>query len=216
VRERFPPARSRGGVACLAMRSLLATALLTASLATPARLDAQDSAGTRQSGAYSELRIRVAGARPVGSDALGDFWRSGTGGGLAIMTPFYVGSVGVGATLIPFRSLETGRPNFRAVLVGLDWGVDIPIPGAFRARAAARVGDFVMLIENPDLWLDSESELFVGGEVSASYALRRDLALTVAGSFARVHTRPSLDLAILTFGLEYATRTPGWLRAVLE
>jgi hypothetical protein len=46
--------------------------------------------------------------------------------------------------------------------------------------------------------------------------LRRDLAATVAASFSRVHTRPSLDLALVTVGLEYATRTPGWLRAILE
>jgi hypothetical protein len=73
-----------------------------------------------------------------------------------------------------------------------------------------------MLIENPDVWLDSESELFVGSELSAGLAVRKDLAVTVAGSLARVHTRPSLDLAFVTVGLEYATRTPGWLRAILE
>ncbi|MFN2566025.1 MAG: hypothetical protein ABR499_13595 [Gemmatimonadaceae bacterium] len=197
------------------MRRVLTVPVLAVAVASSA-LRAQVSPEPTEPPPYSRLRIRLSGARNVNRDALHDFWRAGTGGGLAVTTPFYVGSVGVGATLIPFRARESGRPNFRALLVGLDWGVDIPAPGPLRARAAARVGDFVMLIENPDLWLDSESELFVGGELSAGYALRRDLAVTVAGSFARVHTRPSLDLALVTVGLEYATHTPGWLRAVLE
>ncbi|MFN2564112.1 MAG: hypothetical protein ABR499_03785, partial [Gemmatimonadaceae bacterium] len=166
--------------------------------------------------AYSRLRIRLSGAQNVNREQLHDFWRAGTGAGIGVTTPFYVGSVGVGATLIPFRARESGRPNFRALMLGLDWGADIPVPGPLQARAAARVGDFVMLIENPDLWLDSESELFIGGELSAGLAVRRDLAVTVAGSYARVHTRPSFDLALVTVGLEFAARTPGWLRAILE
>jgi hypothetical protein len=101
-------------------------------------------------------------------------------------------------------------------MLGIDWGIELPIPGPVHARAAARIGDFVMLIENPDVWLDSESELFLGGELSAGWQIRRDLALTAAGSFAHVRTQPSLDLALLSVGLEYATRTPGWLRAILE
>jgi hypothetical protein len=175
----------------------------------PCSLDAQPTA-------YSELRIRVSGARNVNREQLHDYWRAGTGGGVALTTPFYVGSVGAGATLIPFRTRDSSRPNFKAVLLGLDWGLEIPAPAPVYARAAARIGDFVTLVDNPDLLLDSESELFIGGELSAGVHLRRDLAVTAAGSFARVHTRPSLDLAILTVGLEYVTRTPGWLRAILE
>ncbi len=184
-----------------------------ASLALPAQAP-HDSSG--RNAPYSQLRIRVSGARIVNREPIHDFWRSETGGGLGIETPFYVGSIGVGATLIPFRARDAQRPNFRAVILGLDWGTDIPVPGPLRAHAAARIGDFVMLIENPNVWLDSESELLLGGELSAGLALRRDLAVTAAGSFARVRTRPALDVALLTIGLEYATRTPGWLRAFLE
>jgi hypothetical protein len=165
---------------------------------------------------YSQLRIRLSGARNVNREQLHDYWSAATGGGVAVTTPFYVGSIGVGATLIPFRTRDASRPSFKALLLGLDWGVEIPAPGPIHARAAARVGDFVMLVENPDLWLDSESELFLGGELAAGVQLRRDLALAVTGSLARVHTRPSFDLAIVTVGLEYATRTPGWLRTFLE
>jgi hypothetical protein len=177
---------------------------------------AQASPDTGPPRPYSQLRIRVSGARNVNHELLHDFWRAGTGGAVAVTTPFYVGSVGVGATFIPFRTRDSSRPNFRALLLALDWGFELPAPGPLRTRAAAHVGDFVMLIQNPDLWLDSESELFVGGELSAGFPLRRELAVTVAGSFARVYTRPSLDLAFVTVGLEYATRTPGWLRAILE
>jgi hypothetical protein len=172
--------------------------------------------GAQATTPYSQLRIRASGARNVNNEQLHDYWRAGTGGGVAIATPFYVGSIGATATLIPFRTRDPGRPNFKALLLGLDWGFELPAPGPAVGRAAARVGDFVMLIENPDLWLDSESELFVGAELAAGVQLRRALALTVAGSFAHVYTRPSLDLAILSVGLEYATRTPGWLRAILE
>ena len=165
---------------------------------------------------YSELRIRLAGARNVNRQAIHDFWKAGTGGELAIATPFYLGSIGVGATVIPFRARDVGRPSFRALLLGVDWRGELAVVGPLRARVAGRVGDFVVLIENPDVWLDSESELFVGGELSAAVALRRGLSAVVAGSFAHVYTRPSLDLAVLTLGLEYAARTPRWLRAILE
>lgn len=175
----------------------------------PADANAQDSA-------YSLLRIRVSGARNVNQDQLHDFWRPGTGGGFGIITPFHVGSIGATATLIPFRARDVGRPSFRALMLGLDWGVELPIAGPFNARAAARIGDFIMFIENPDVWLDSESELFVGGELSAGWQVWRALSITAAGAFAHVRTEPSLDLAILSIGLEYATRTPGWLRTILE
>jgi len=165
---------------------------------------------------YSSLHVRLSGARIVNRQSIDHFWRSGTGGGLGISTPFYLGRVGVAATLIPFQSRDGGRPSFRAVILGIDWGTEMPLPGPIRVQAAARIGDFVMLIENPDTWLDSESELFVGGELSAAVPLRRDLAVTAAGSFAHVRTRPSLDIALVTLGVEYATRTPGWMRAFLE
>jgi hypothetical protein len=193
---------------------LVLTAALTLSPTHPP-LSAQSAPATTPI-PYSHLRIRVSGARNVNREALHDFWRAGTGGSVALTTPFYVGSVGASGTLIPFRTRDSSRPNFRALLLALDWGVEIPAPGPLRARAAARVGDFVMLIENPDVWLDSESELFVGGELSAGVALWKNIGVTVAGSVARVQTRPSLDLALVTVGLEYATRTPGWLRAILE
>lgn len=184
--------------------------------ADPPTLFAQAPHDSTKLRPYSQLRIRLSGARNVNHEPLHDFWRAGTGAAVALTTPFYVGSVGVGGTFIPFRTRDSSHPNFRALLLALDWGFELPAPGPVHARAVARIGDFVMLIENPDVWLDSESELFVGGELSAGVQLRRDLSVTVAGSLARVHTRPSLDLAFVTVGLEYATRTPGWLRAILE
>jgi hypothetical protein len=192
---------------------LPAFALLTA-LSAP--IPAQVPSDSATSGAYSQLRIRISGARNIKHEPLHEFWRTGTGGGLAVTTPFYLGSIGVNAMLLPFQTRDSSRPNFRALLLGIDWGGGLPIHGPVQVRAAARVGDFVMLIENPDRWLDSESELFVGGELSASLALYRNLSLAAAGSFAHVYTRPSLDLALVTIGLEYATRTPGWLRTFLE
>jgi hypothetical protein len=190
--------------------------VFAAVIGPPKPLRAQTPPDSTHNRPYSELRIRLSGARNVNHEALHDFWRAGTGGAVGVTTPFYLGSIGVGVALVPFRARESTRPNFRALLVGLDWGVDLPVPDPLRARAVARVGDFVMLVENPDVWLDSESELFVGGELSAGVRLRRDLALTVAGSVARVHTRPALDLALVSVGLEYAARTPRWLRAILE
>jgi hypothetical protein len=194
-------------------RPIIFGLLLAANASSLPAQVARDSAAPTP---YSQLRIRVSAARNVNREALHDFWGAGTGGGIALTTPFYLGSVGAGAMLIPFRARDGSRPDFRALLLGLDWGVEIPAPGPVHARAAARVGDFVMLIENPDVWLDSESELFLGGELSAGVALWKNLTMTVAASLARVHTRPSLDLALVTIGLEYATRTPGWLRSVLE
>ena len=191
-----------------AVRCALTLVLVLVGVA-PADVHAQDSA-------YSRLRIRLSGARNVNHEQLHDFWRAETGGGIGITTPFYVGSIGATATLIPFSTRDPGRPNFKALMLGLDWGVQLPLSGPFHARAAARIGDFVMLIENPDVWLDSESELFVGGELSAGWQLRRDLAITAGGSFAHVRTEPSLNLAVVSLGLEYATRTPGWLRAIFE
>jgi hypothetical protein len=184
--------------------------------ADPRTLLAQAAPDTTKPAPYSQFRIRLSAARNVNHEPLHDFWRAGTGGAVVLMTPFYLGSVGVAGTFIPFQRRDTNRPNFRTLLLALDWGFDLPAPGPLRARAAARMGDFVMLIDNPDVWLDSESELFFGAELSAGLQLRRDLALTAAGSIARVHTRPSMDLAFVTVGLEYATRTPGWLRAILE
>lgn len=183
--------------------------VLAAAILAPMDAEGQDSA-------YSRLRIRASGALNVNDARLHDYWHAGTGAGIGITTPFHVGSIGATATLIPFRTRDTGRPNFKALMLGLDWGVELAVPGPFDVRAAARLGDFVMLIENPDLWLDSESELFLGGEVAAGWQVWRDLAVTVAGSFAHVRTQPSLDLAIVSVGLEYATRTPRWLRAILE
>lgn len=165
---------------------------------------------------YSQLRVRLSGAFNVNREQLHDYWRAGTGGGVAITTPFYGGSIGASTTLIPFRTRDVGRPNLKALILGVDWGFEVPVPGPVHARAAARIGDFVMLVENPDVWLDSESELFVGAELSAGWQVRRDLSLTAAGSFDHVRTQPSLGLAVLSVGLEYATRTPGWLRAILE
>jgi hypothetical protein len=182
----------------------------------PRTLAAQAPRDTTNPRPYSQLRLRLSGAQNVNHEPLHDFWRAGTGAAVSLTTPFYVGSVGASGTFIPFRTRDGARPNFRALLLALDWGLELPAPPPERTTAAARIGDFVMLIDNPDVWLDSESELFVGGELSAGLQLRRDLAFAVAGSFARVHTRPSLDLAFVTVGIEYVTRTPGWLRTILE
>jgi hypothetical protein len=196
--------------------TVLSRAIVLGTLVHGVEASAQSVPDTANVAPYSQLRIRVSGARNVNHEPLHDFWRARSGASVVLTTPFYVGSVGVGGTLIPFRARDTGRPNFRALLLGLDWGVGIPVPGPLQARVAARVGDFVMLVENPDLWLDSESELFVGAELSTALAVWKNVAVSAAGSWARVHTRPSLDLAFVTVGLEYATRTPAWLRAVLE
>jgi hypothetical protein len=195
----------------------LRVAALALVVTTPAVSVAQTATDSINSPApYSQLRFRLSGARIVNHEPIHEFWRSETGGGFGVRTPFYVGSIGVGATLIPFRARDAQRPNFRALILAIDWGTQIPVPGPLGISGAVRVGDFVTLIENPDLWLDSESELLLGGELAAHLPLRRDLGVTVAGSFAHVRTRPSLDMALLTLGLEYATRTPGWLRAFLE
>jgi hypothetical protein len=196
--------------------SARAIAVLGLVVAEQRALAAQAPLDSAKPTPYSQLRLRVSGTRNVNHEPLHDYWRAGMGGSIALTTPFYVGSVGAGATLLPFKTRDTGRPNFRALLLGLDWGVEFPAPGPLRARGAARVGDFVMLVENPDVWLDSESELFFGAELSAALSVWKQVSVTAAGTFARVYTRPALDLAFISVGFEYATRTPGWLRAILE
>ena len=196
--------------------SLAAGGALAFALAHKAPLRAQTSPDTASRSVYSHIHLRASGARNVNREQLHEFWSAGTGASLAVTTPFYIGSVGVGATAIPFTARGDGQPNFRALLLGLDWGFELPRAGRLRSRATARVGDFVMLVDNPDLALDSESELFVGGELSAAFPVWRSVAVTAATSIAHVRTRPAIDLALLTLGLEYATRTPIWLRAILE
>jgi hypothetical protein len=179
-------------------------------------LQGQAPSDTTKPAPYSRLRIRLSGARNVNRDQVHDFWRAGTGGSLAVTTPFYVGSIGLDGTLIPFWKRDPARPNLRVLLVAVDWGSEIPTPGPLRVRASARVGDFVMAIENPNVRLDTESELFVGAGLSAAMPLWKRFSLALAGSYAHVYTRPTFDLAVLTIGLEYATRTPRWLRTILE
>jgi hypothetical protein len=60
---------------------------------------------------------------------------------------------------------------------------------------------------------EAHADVLVVGAGAAGAAAS---AVAAAGSVARVYTRPSLDLTFVTVGLEYATRTPGWLRAILE
>jgi hypothetical protein len=186
----------------------------------PAIAGAQAAVDSTKVAPYSRLRLRVGAARSVDHEPVDGFYRAATGGTFGVTTPFYVGWIGIAGTFIPLNALNhnvaAGRPNLRTLLLALDWGFDLPLRGPLRARASAELGDFVMIIENPDTRFDSESELFTGAALSAGYALRRDLTLLARGSLARVHTRPALNLGIVTVGLEYTARTPRWLRAILE
>jgi hypothetical protein len=193
---------------------------LGVAIVCPAIAAAQTGPDSTKPAPYSRLRLRVGAARSVDHEPVDGFYRATTGAAFGITTPFYLGWIGIAGTFIPLNALNhnvaAGRPNLHTLLLALDWGFDLPLRGPLRARASAELGDFVMIIENPDTRFDSESELFTGAAVSAGYAVRRDLTLVATGSLARVHTRPALNLGIVTLGLEYATHTPRWLRAILE
>jgi hypothetical protein len=189
-------------------------------LVCPVAVAAQAGADSAPSAPYSRLRLRVGAARSVDHEPVDGYYRAATGGAFGITTPFYLGWIGITGAFMPLNALDhnvaAGRPNLHMLLLAVDWGVDLPLHGPLRARASADLGDFVMIIENPETRFDSESELFTGASLSAGYALRRDLTVVATGFLARVHTRPALNLGIVTLGLEYATRTPRWLRAILE
>lgn len=192
--------------------------LLAICLAAPAaELRAQDSAFAAPRRPYATLRIGAFGAHPLAPGSIDRYWDVGSGGGIAVHTPFHAGDIGAFVTVLPYRARTSSQPDFRAYVIGLDWRVAPPPDWRVRPIVSVNVGDFLTTFENVQTkGLAKESEIFFGGTAGLDVRVSGSTSVTAAVTGIQVLTSTPIRTAYGSVGVAHDIGTPRWLRRVIE
>jgi hypothetical protein len=176
------------------------------------------AAGAQRPAAFSTIGVEVAGLRGAREERLHETWEQGGGFGVEVSTPLPLGEAGLGVAQLPFRARTADQPDFRARLLTARWGLAGRLAGPLSIRASVIGGNFLMRFDDGP-WavggLSTESELFLGARGSLDLVVR-GVGVTAGIEYDRVLTRVPIGLVTLRAGGRVVTRTPAWLRGVLE
>lgn len=175
-------------------------------------------AGAQADAPWSRLEVGVGGAATLSIGELHPLWRAGPGAALRLSTPFHLGTVGVSATRLPFRSRSAERPHFRATLAAAEWSVTPRVAGRVQALAGVQVGVLDMRFhrDGDPIANADENELALGVQAGLTARVADRVRLRLVAGRQRVATRVPLHLSMLSAEVSYSAATPRWLREVLR
>lgn len=188
------------------------------SLAAAVLLLRETPAAAQAPGPFSRIEVSTAGSVNVNRERLHDLWGSDPGGLVRFATPFHVGSIALSAELTPFAAIEPGLPDFDALAVALEWGVERTILPGFRGSVGVQIGNMRFAFIDPESGelARSESELLLGVRAGLRQRVVGLLGLTAEAHHQRVFTRLPIDLTFASVGLDYSFDAPRWLREFLQ
>ncbi len=146
-----------------------------------------------------------------------DSWKAGYGGRLVAATPFYVGDVELGISIVPWNAKDASVPNFMSALIFAGWSISSSPKNAVKAATGVRFGNYFMAFDSQEVSGERNESEFV---VSPFIGLRRTFFRKIEGfievNASKVFTVPRIDFVQVSAGLSVTVGAPGWLRGILK
>lgn len=186
-------------------------------LVTVACLAAAIPASGRQAGPYEVLDWSVAGTENVNRVGVHTWWWPSTGLSARVATNGRVGIVEAGGRWVPMSSRTVEQPAWDAVLLYAGWGPRWTPTSPLRLTGTARIGLLRMMFDEQTFaGVKTENELTAGLAARIELFPVPTVGLFVEATAERTFTSTPIDWIHATAGVVLRTRTPAWLRRVLE
>lgn len=186
-------------------------------LVIAAFLAAAIPASGRQVGAYGVLDWSVGGAENMNRVGMHTWWWPSTGVSARVSTNGRVGIVEVGGRWVPMSPRTTAQPAWDALLLYAGWGPRWVPTNRLRLTGTARLGLLRMMFDEETFaGVKTENELSIGFAARVEWFALRNVGVFAEATAERTFTSMPIDWIHGSAGLVLRTRTPVWLRRVLE
>ena len=167
---------------------------------------------------FATLDLGLTVLADVNHGALQRWWSPGPALGIALATPFYLGSVELGLQYAHPSSRRGDVPGFRSLYVYAGWGGRRNLGVGLAAGGGLRVGLMGMRFDGDTLprGRANESELGVAGRVALRWTPADPWFAETSVSYQSVLTRPRMEQVFLAAGIGRRFGTPAWLREFLD
>lgn len=174
-------------------------------------------ANGRQLGAYAVLDWSAGGTENVNRVGMHTWWWPSTGVSARVATNGRVGVVEAGGRWVPMSPRTAAQPAWDAVLLYAGWGPRWTPTNRLRLTGTARLGLLRMMFDEETFaGVKTENELSAGLAARIELFPLRNVGLFVEATAERTFTSTPIDWLHGSAGLVIRTRTPSWLRRVLE
>ncbi len=180
---------------------------LTLCVGTPA------SAQTAQ--AFDTLSFALRAAGNINRNTFHRYWSPNPSVEVEFDTRFYLGRVQVGVHYAGFDAKSEQQPDFHSFFPYIGWSHAWPISTGLVWHNGFRIGSFLQRYDT-DYGNRTEQELGLALNSRVSQAFARRWSVDLAARYQVVYTKERLRFVFLALGLNYAIRTPGWMRDFLD
>jgi hypothetical protein len=165
--------------------------------------------------AFETFRVDLSATANVNNNTLHEFWDPRVGAELSVATPFYLGSVELGAHYVGFNALASEQPDFTSLYIYLGWGYELALSQRLRWYNGFRIGSFLMRFDVPS-GNKTEQELALALNTGLRYPIAGRWSMALSARYQVTYTHERMRLLYISAGLGRSFGMPGWLKEFLD
>ncbi|MDE2732032.1 MAG: hypothetical protein OXU68_13930 [Bacteroidota bacterium] len=154
---------------------------------------------------FSRVGAELGATFNMNRNGFHDYWKSGRGGGVTLTTPFYWGTLEMGATVHRYHA-KADVTEFGVVWAYTGVRKGWQLAEAVSVQPGIRLGMYRMSFDDAETsfyGVATESDLTLSSGAVVRYELKEYLLAFVRVDFVRVHTRPLLHYWYLSGGIAF-------------
>ena len=165
---------------------------------------------------FDSLLISIQIIQNVDRNIFHDFYEPKNGIKTSITTPFYWGEIQASLQVLPFSNKEQSYADFTGIHPNLKWGKQLYLSDRLRLFNGGGIGWYMFYFSDKIVIGQIESELSTSYISKLSYLVHKKISLSFDISKVTIFTYKNIDLIHISIGINYLTKSPGWMKLFLR
>jgi hypothetical protein len=165
---------------------------------------------------FNFIEISIQLTQNINHNTFHQFYESKNGLNTSITTPFYWGDIQASLHLLPYFGKEQSYLDFTGIHANLKWGKQFYLSDRLKWFNGGGIGWYIFYFSEEAEIAQIERELSKSYSSQLSYFAHKKISLNFAISKDIIFTYKKIDLVNISVGINYLTKTPGWMKLFLE
>jgi len=165
---------------------------------------------------FDSLSISIQLIQNVNRNIFHKFYEPRNGIRTSITTPFYWGDVQASLQVLPYSNKGQNYADFTGIQPNLKWGKQLYLSERLSWFNGGGIGWHIFYFSDKVVAGQIESELSTSYMSQLNYLVHKKISLSLEISKDTIFTYKKIDLVYISFGINYLTKTPGWMKLFLK
>ena len=167
---------------------------------------------------FERISIKMNYLSNVNRNFFHHFWEPEPGAELAVEFPFYVGKIGGGIQILPYKAKQYPQVDFLSQFYYVAWGFNMPMIQPIVWKNEMKIGSYRMDFDDDQINVTQQTESEIGIGISSGLLLSLSTNWQIKGrvEYIKVYTKKRLELVFISAGFCFEFDTPDWLQDFLR